>query len=93
METMVMIFACKASRYNYIRQQHNQHEICKQFELIYRNLVYLENGNSKIIFEIIYLGDDRYKGFYNNDDYRKLVRQYIKVVCMGNLECLTEHLF
>lgn len=84
METMVMIFACKASWYNYIRQQK---KCVKQFELKYLNLVYLENGNSKIIFEVIYLDDDRYQY------YRNLVKRYIKTVCMGNLECLTDHLF
>lgn len=102
METMLMMFACKAIEFNNIKLIHEQLatyvgfkklkeiEIAKQFEIKYNQTVYLENGNSKIIFELVYQGnDDKYKN-YLNFDYPGLVEEYYKAVLYGyDVECLT----
>jgi len=97
-----MIFACKAIEYNTIKMIHEQLAtyvgpktlkeigIAKQFEIKYNQTIYLENGNSKIIFELVYQGnDDKYKN-YLNLDYPGLVKEYYKAVLYGyDVECLT----
>jgi hypothetical protein len=86
MENMLLIFVCKAILYNEIRQRHTKYNICKQFELKYHSLSYLENEKSKIIFELIYLGNDDYDVCrQGNDAYMNLVKEYCKQV-FGNLD-------
>jgi len=100
MDTMLAIFACDSLFYNGIcnniqRHKEDENSIYKDFDIVFRNLKFNFAGSGhKILFDIIYTGNDRmYEGLCNSNYRTRLIQFKQNVLSTNggdpNVKCLT----